>query len=97
MIYKLNEAYRQRALLAVKTAQMAERLGYEVYCTEPTEEVWAVLYIELPEGQLSHHFSGTDCWMLSQFRCSHESVWDGKYNGRDEKFMVGFELTDGVK
>lgn len=85
---KLNEAYRQRALLAVKTAHLAQRLGYEVHRKEPMNGEWGILYIELPEGQMSYHFSDEDAHMIEQFKVDNSDRWNGKYNGRDERFMT---------
>lgn len=85
---RLNEVYRQRGLLAVKTAHLAQRLGYKVYRRRLSEVEWEVLYIELPEGQLSYHFSDEDAHMIKQFPVNNEAQWDGKFNGRDEEFML---------
>ena len=84
----IEEAYKARALATVKMAQLAQRLGYTVVRTTGSEEVWPVLYIELPEGQISYHFSWEDRHLIEQFPVNDAHTWDGLYNGRDEAFMT---------
>lgn len=85
---RLNESYRQRALVVVKLAHLAQRLKYEVYRKEPKDGEWGILYIELPEGQVSWHFSDKDAHMIEQFPVDNRDRWNGKYNGRDEQVML---------
>ena len=87
-IDRLNESYRQRALVIVKLAHLAQRLKYEVYRKEPKDGEWGILYIELPESQVSWHFSDKDAHMIEQFPIDNRDRWNGKYNGRDEQVML---------
>lgn len=85
---KLNEAYRQRALATTKLAALAQRLGCEVCRTPRGNAEWTILYIELPEGQISYHYSNKDEWMIDKFPVNNTKEWDGKYSGRDDAFMT---------
>ena len=88
---KLNSVYKERALAVVKMAQLALQLGYVVTRREPSScgKEWGVLYVELPEGQVSWHFSEEDSYMITQFPVDNSAKWDGRFNGRDVEFMTG--------
>lgn len=86
-IDKLDEAYRQRGLVVIALGQVASANGFSVVRQERTEENWAVLYIELPKGQVSWHFKPEDEHMIEQFCIDVNKTWDGEFNGRNEQFM----------
>lgn len=87
----INKLYTQRAIAVVLFAKMAQRLGYKVGIGLDNNEHWEsqwrnVLYVEIPEGQFSWHFSPSDFHLIENFPLFNGS-WDGSFNGRDANFV----------
>lgn len=85
MTKTIDEVYRERAIAGVLFAKMAIRNGYEA--GTGLDDGWAVLYVQLPEGQVSWHFAETDLDLLEGLP-EFAGKWDGTSNGRDTKFVV---------
>lgn len=76
----LNSVYRERnELVAALAAHHGGVVGID-----PTEPDWPVVYIELPNGQVSWHFGPDDLDLIEDFPRSSEVVWDGHTN--EEKY-----------
>lgn len=57
----VEPVYKERAQCVVALARIAKGLGYAVGFAEDVERSgWPVLYIELPTGQVSWHFTSGD-------------------------------------
>lgn len=72
----MDEIYRQRNELAAALA----RLFPSCIGIDPEEPDWPVLYIQLPSGQVSYHFSPTDLDLIEDITRSETVVWDGHTN-----------------
>lgn len=75
---RLNGVYAERANVVALAVEMARRLGYPIGAlNDANEPGWVVVYIELPTGQVSWHYSADDF-----LRCfprgllAHERAWD---------------------
>ena len=70
--------YRERAQLAAAFAKLAQGHGHTaVVGTDPQEPDWPVLYVNLPTGQVSWHFSPDDADLLDGFERVAPNPWDG--------------------
>lgn len=70
----VEEVYEDRNLVVQLAAKLAIQCGYIVWWgVDPKEPDWPVLYIELPEGQLSWHLPKDDIALL----ISNHRRWDG--------------------
>lgn len=72
----LDLAYRERNELAVAIAHNFEVGSWK--SVDPNEPDWPVLYLELPCGQVSYHFSPRDAHLLDDIReGTRYEAWDG--------------------
>lgn len=57
----IEAVYKERAQCVAALARLAQALGHAVGFSEDDERTgWPVLYIELPTGQVSWHFTASD-------------------------------------
>ncbi|MCF0055533.1 hypothetical protein [Dyadobacter sp. CY356] len=89
---KLNSVYTERMICVCLLAKLSQRLGYEVVVRPAKEAEWAVIYIQLPEGQLSWHISDHDMHLFESFPISENAQWDGTWNGRNPEFVKGITV-----
>jgi hypothetical protein len=85
---RVNQAYRERAILSAVTSKLALRLSYKsgIKKDETDNSDWNnILYIDLPEGQISYHIAPRDLDIFSDLP-EYDSVWDGTYNSKDVDF-----------
>lgn len=77
--------YAERAQCVVALARAARAMGLRVgFGEDPKEPSWPVLFIDLPSGQVSWHFSADDRATLAPDIGRYDGVWDG--HTTDEKY-----------
>lgn len=90
---RLNRAYSERAIASVLFAKMALCLGYAAGVGKDDNHDWddcwrVVLYVDLPEGQISWHIAPNDQHLLAGLP-EYKGKWDGKFTSRDDEFVRG--------
>lgn len=84
---KLDQVYTERMVVVSMLTKLAQRLGYPCYIGNDEKAFgWPVVYIELPEGQVSWHIAEHDQHLFDHLELNVDSKWDGKFNGRDAAF-----------
>lgn len=84
---KLNAAYTER-MLAVRMLAVLSGYNYGLGKDDNThwDDEWRnVVYIDLPQGQVSWHIAPHDMHIFEGFPV-YDGKWDGKFNGRDTEF-----------
>lgn len=77
----LQDAYFDRNQAAQVLARLAQGVGYEVGIgIDPDEPEWPVLFVDLPDGQVSWHLPEGE--IIGHWR-SYSGKWDG--SGLEEK------------
>lgn len=71
---ELDAAYTERANLVALLAALYP--SYWDYA-DPQCPKWPVVFVELPTGQASWHFSPDDWWIGACIPRRHGAVWDG--------------------
>lgn len=75
--FALTSVYAERAAVVAALARCARAQGLVVgFAIDPKEPDWPVLFIELPTGQVSWHFSKLDRHLASDIGEYH-GQWDG--------------------
>jgi hypothetical protein len=83
----LDEAYTQR-MIVVRMLAIHSGCTYGVGrdANEDWDDDWRnVVYVDLPEGQVSWHISPRDLHLFEDFP-KYEGMWDGLFNGRNADF-----------
>lgn len=76
--FALASVYAERASVATALARCARAQGCPVgFAVDPKEPAWPVLFIELPTGQVSWHFSEADRHLLASDIGEYHGQWDG--------------------
>lgn len=85
----VDSAYTQRMLVVRLLAlKSGSRYGVGKDNNSHWDDEWRnVIYIDLPEGQVSWHIAPHDLHIFKDFP-KYDGDWDGKFNGRDEKFIL---------
>lgn len=89
-IWRLNVAYSERMIAVRALVSLALRhsykcgIGWDDSTTEADKDIgWGnVLYVELPEGQMSWHISPHD-WFMFKDLPKFDGKWDGTSHGKD--------------
>lgn len=86
---KLNNVYTERMIVVRMLAGLALSKGMNAGIgkddTEQGDEWCNVVYIDLPQGQVSWHIAPRDLHMFEDLPV-YKGKWDGTYNGRDPEF-----------
>lgn len=90
MATRTERAYTERAIVVKALCSLAAKLGYAygvgIDDIETNEPEWRnVVYVDLPEGQISWHISPDD-WSMFALVPEYTGKWDGTFNSRDIEF-----------
>lgn len=91
---KLNAVYSER-MMVVRMLAVMSGCKYGIGKDDNTEweDAWRnVVYIDLPQGQVSWHIAAADMHLFADFP-PYEGKWDGKFSGRDPEFAKSVSLT----
>ena len=87
---KVDDAYRDRAIVIKALCACAARLGYNygigIDDNEDWEQSWRnCVYVDLPEGQISWHIAPSE-WSMFTLLPEYKGKWDVTFNSRDSEF-----------
>ena len=85
-----DRAYSERAIVVKLLVVLAARLGYKygwgIDDNESSVPSWRrVMYVELPEGQVSWHIAPDDQGLFSDIG-QYRGRWDGTHRGKTKEF-----------
>lgn len=81
----MNSVYRERAQCVALIASMALTMGHKAGVVWDTfANAWHIVYVDLPTGQVSWHFSEADAGLFAHLP-TYDGVWDG--HSTEEKYM----------
>lgn len=92
---KVNAAYTERMQVVLMLAKMSGcKYGVGKDDNESWEDEWRnVVYIDLPQGQVSWHIAPHDMHLFEGFP-TYEGKWDGTFNGRSADFAKSVSNTE---
>ena len=91
-----NKAYSERNRAVIMFAKIANRLGLRAGVglddnTSWDDEWGNVVYIDLPEGQVSWHIAPSEVHLLEGLP-KYEGEWDGTYRKNEDNFIKGIKI-----
>ncbi len=92
---KVNEAYTQRMMVVRMLALKSGcKFGLGKDDNEDWDDEWRnVVYIDLPEGQVSYHIAPHDMHLFNDFPV-YEGKWDGKFSGGCVEFIKSIQAQE---
>lgn len=95
---KLNEIYSERMIVVCMLAKMSGcNYGLGKDDNVDWEDEWRnVVYIDLPEGQVSWHIAPQDMHMFDDFP-AYQGKWDGTFNGRSAEFAKSVKALTAIE
>ncbi len=73
----IEALYEERAQVVLALARAAKALGLHTgFATDPEEPLWPVLFVDLPTGQVSWHFTMEQRGEAADIG-DYEGIWDG--------------------
>ena len=93
----LNQAYTERNILASIACKMAIALGFKAGIGKDNNEDWDdewrnLIYIELPNGQISYHIAPHDLSVIKDLP-EYDGKWDGTFLSKDLKTSVNLSYA----